>query len=740
MFSRASKIKHAVSRTATIVIVVVIIIIIAVGGYAALTSFKPGSSSSTTSSSTSTGSGSTTTSSTTSSSTSSQIPTTFTYSQTQTVQYLDPDVSYYSYDFTIMQNVYETLLSYNGTSPTQVVPWLAQSYSVSPDLKTVNFTLRQGITFQDGEPFNSSAVYFSLNRLLVEDGSSYGAGGTHGTQASWILQQLNNHCLSTTLSSTATGCSGTPTFYTSAWLNAVLAQNFIQITGPYTFTMHILNPNAAWPFLLSNNAWADILAPSYVMQKDIALWQTNGYTLNYTTLSGNFTNQVHQYFVDEISTCNTGLTPKGCGQTYLDTSTTGSLAGTGPYILTSHNAQTDEMDFSANANYWGGAYSSKITPKIQTIKVLYTPDDQTRENQLKAAASGGQAYAIDVTAPHLYDVADRNAWLQNNQLTSTISGVSIYGPVTGLNTLFDPFSMNVTNPSNGLYYTFQPFADQRIRLAFADSVNMSAAQINILNKLGTVANNVVAPNLSPPGVYNATNNPIYSYNPDAAAQLLVQAMESPLTHFTFVNGTVAPPGLFNNSFGCTTLPSSNSCTNPIVPNPNVIELAVGAGDPIDEEIFVQMATVINNITSTYNMGWSVAVESVPTGQLLTNALIDHYYVYSLGWFADYPWVTDFLGPMYAPANTYTAGDGWNLTAMGTLYAQAIAATSTNNATGLIKVTNEMNTIANQNVMYLWTFYQENILVMTSNVQGFVYNPALSTNAAGDALQQFAYLY
>ncbi len=74
-----------------------------------------------------------------------------TYEETQTYQFLDPSVSYYSYDYVIGQNVYETLLYFNGTSSSVTIPWLAQNYTTSADGKTVNFTLRSGITFGDGE-------------------------------------------------------------------------------------------------------------------------------------------------------------------------------------------------------------------------------------------------------------------------------------------------------------------------------------------------------------------------------------------------------------------------------------------------------------------------------------------------------------------------------------------------------------------------------------------------------------
>ena len=42
---------------------------------------------------------------------------------------------------------------------------LAESWAVSPDSKTITFTLRKGISFSDGSPFNAAAVKFTFERL-----------------------------------------------------------------------------------------------------------------------------------------------------------------------------------------------------------------------------------------------------------------------------------------------------------------------------------------------------------------------------------------------------------------------------------------------------------------------------------------------------------------------------------------------------------------------------------------------
>ncbi len=47
-----------------------------------------------------------------------------------------------------------------------VVPRLATSWTSSSDSKTWTFTLRKGVKFQDGEPFDANAVKFNFDRLL----------------------------------------------------------------------------------------------------------------------------------------------------------------------------------------------------------------------------------------------------------------------------------------------------------------------------------------------------------------------------------------------------------------------------------------------------------------------------------------------------------------------------------------------------------------------------------------------
>src|SRR5665811_2232124 len=65
-----------------------------------------------------------------------------------------------------LYNVYETLTKVKEDG--SVGPLLAESWEVSPDLKTYTFKLRKGVKFQNGEAFNASTVKFSFERAAAE--------------------------------------------------------------------------------------------------------------------------------------------------------------------------------------------------------------------------------------------------------------------------------------------------------------------------------------------------------------------------------------------------------------------------------------------------------------------------------------------------------------------------------------------------------------------------------------------
>ncbi|MGE4243880.1 ABC transporter substrate-binding protein [Ramlibacter sp.] len=65
-----------------------------------------------------------------------------------------------------LYNIYETLTKIQPDGA--VVPLLAESWEISPDLRTYTFRLRKGVKFSNGEPFNARTVKFAFDRAGSE--------------------------------------------------------------------------------------------------------------------------------------------------------------------------------------------------------------------------------------------------------------------------------------------------------------------------------------------------------------------------------------------------------------------------------------------------------------------------------------------------------------------------------------------------------------------------------------------
>ncbi len=83
---------------------------------------------------------------------------------------LDPGVSSDNYDWRQIYPCYDRLVKYkvvNGEGSTEVEPQAAESWTVSDDGTVWTFTIRQGITFNDGTPLDAEAIRFSFQRTLT---------------------------------------------------------------------------------------------------------------------------------------------------------------------------------------------------------------------------------------------------------------------------------------------------------------------------------------------------------------------------------------------------------------------------------------------------------------------------------------------------------------------------------------------------------------------------------------------
>jgi len=87
------------------------------------------------------------------------------FSGGQPVPVLDPHVKYDYSTRMMQQSVYDALAKYVDNPP-RIIPWLAKSWSTSPDGLTWTFHLVENAKFHNGDPLDAEAVRFSYERGL----------------------------------------------------------------------------------------------------------------------------------------------------------------------------------------------------------------------------------------------------------------------------------------------------------------------------------------------------------------------------------------------------------------------------------------------------------------------------------------------------------------------------------------------------------------------------------------------
>ena len=97
---------------------------------------------------------------------------------------LDPALASDGESIRPASQIYETLVNLKPGG-TEVVPGLAESWEVSEDAKSITFKIRSGVTFHDGEAFNSEAVCFNFNRWYNFSGAAQSASASYYWQVTF---------------------------------------------------------------------------------------------------------------------------------------------------------------------------------------------------------------------------------------------------------------------------------------------------------------------------------------------------------------------------------------------------------------------------------------------------------------------------------------------------------------------------------------------------------------------------
>lgn len=247
-------------------------------------------------------------------------------------------------------------------------------------------------------------------------------------------------------------------------------------------------------------------------------------------------------------------------------------------------------------------------------------------------------------------------------------------------------------------------------MAVCSAVNLTDIAIHVQYRLWEVAKNVIPPGTAPEGSHNPNIAPAYSYNLTRCKELLIDAMNNPLTEFTYYNGTRIPPGIVDNSFG--------------PDKPRTIELHYIAGATTEEKIVTTICTNLNRISWENRLGLTFTPVPVVGGQQYTLAALHQIDFYWGGWHADYNHVLNWLGPAYLSTGSYFSWNLINITRLDELYMEAFEADAAGDVERVVEISNEMNRIANEMWLYLLLWHRMDYFCRSTYLKGWYLNPAL----------------
>jgi len=144
------------------------------------------------------------------------------YGTTEKVTDMDPANAYDFHTWEIFYNIYQGLMGY-PPGKTNLVPALAESYTVSEDGKSYTFKLKQGLKFSDGTAFDAKAVKWSLDRVMKLKGDP-----------SWLVTDFVDH---------------------------------VEVVDPYTVRYVLKNPCAYFPSLVATVPYYPLNPNAYPADK-----------------------------------------------------------------------------------------------------------------------------------------------------------------------------------------------------------------------------------------------------------------------------------------------------------------------------------------------------------------------------------------------------------------------------------------------------------------------------------------
>lgn len=396
------------------------------------------------------------------------------YDQPEAPDSLDPAYTFTTPGWAVVQQIYQTLVTYDNSSYTSFVGQLAENWSVSADQYHYNFTLWSGEHFSNGDTLNAYTMWFSLYRsLIMNQGPAFILGENFG------YPNL--------------------TYYS----NATQIQNEVQNLTTLLNDGNFASPSASLLSTMEADNQSFRVLSTTEIQLNVGsgyLASTYGYLL--ATLSGPIAAAVDP----KVIQANGGVQADS-----TNTWMTDHAIGSGPYVLTAYDPNSGATTITPDPTYWAASvagqvpWNNAIQPAKQPVQLATQGDPVATVQDMKTGAVAGVSVA--------YLGPSEIKQLQGASCVTVTALPPVYGSTSGSWFVY----MNQSTP---------PFNNLSVREAVVHAIDYQQI-INLA--FGGYGTQWVGPVPQGYPYYNPANLPPYSFNLTLAQQEMAQ---SPYAHST----------------------------------------------------------------------------------------------------------------------------------------------------------------------------------------------------------------
>lgn len=379
--------------------------------------------------------------------------------------FMDPHVNYETFGSWMHYNIYETLYTYEWdtavTDPN--VPLLAESLEISADGLNYTFTLRQGVTFHDGTPFNADAVKYNFERVMAI---------FDGWGPAWMFAEpiLGGGAVEDAVYTYGEGSQEHIDAY-----NAWLLEDAIIVMSDYVVRLRLAYPYTPFLAAITYEVGA-MMSPTWV------------------EANGGVTIGEHNAFVDE------------------------NACGTGPYMLQEW-IPDQHVKLEKNPTYWRAAeataqYANAGDLAFITIKT--NEEVNSRILNIKANQTHGTYWPTNHANEVWNGVTGADG---DGTLKSSVDNLKVFAGNPGFNVMFLGFNMNPYLNKSGVT-TLSPFVNKSVRESFSYAFDYDTFIDSVVNGFGEQLQGPV-----PVGMFGHYDDLyMYNYNLTKAAEFWNLAM------------------------------------------------------------------------------------------------------------------------------------------------------------------------------------------------------------------------